>query len=72
MSNEELFLNIYEAIVFDQDEQEAIKLLKKGLSEGTIDINKKDEEGNTLLYHAEFCGLDDVESLLKEHGAVSD
>lgn len=69
-SDEALYTEIHEAIVFDDDEEKALELLKKGIEDKLIDVNETDEEGSSLLFHADAAFMDDVCALLKENGAI--
>lgn len=69
-SDEALYTEIHEAIVFDDDEEKALELLKKGIEDNVIDVNETDEEGSSLLSHADAAVMDDVCALLKENGAT--
>jgi hypothetical protein len=71
-SDEGLYSELLEAINFDDDEPKAIKLTKKGLEHNKLNVNQADEEGTSLLSHAEAACMDDLQQLLKENGALSD
>jgi len=71
-SDEKTYNEIYDAIVFDDDEQKALELLKKAIAENTVNVNQTDKEGNPLIQHAEMNCMDEVCSFLIEHGAVNE
>jgi hypothetical protein len=69
-SDEGLYSELLEAINFDDDEEKALALIRKGLEEEKLNVNQTDEEGTSLLSHAKAACMDDVETLLRENGAV--
>ena len=71
-SDEKLWANIYDAIVFDEDEDIAIELIEKGIKEDTINIDETDQEGNTFIYYALLSGLDRVVEFLRKNNAFED
>lgn len=71
-SDEQLYNDIHEAICFDDDEDRALELLKEGVANDTINVNQTDEEGLSLLHHANMNGMEDVEAYLISQGAVED
>lgn len=71
-SDEKVYSELYDAICFDDDEARAIEILKKAIKDDTINVNQTDEEGNTLIHHAEMNCMDDLQELLRENGAVEE
>jgi ankyrin repeat protein len=69
-SDEDAYQEIYEAIVFDNDDEMALNLLEKYYNEGKVNINQTDEEGLTFLHHAETVCLEETVQFLKDNGAV--
>ena len=69
-SDEEAYQEIYDAIVFDNDDEMALSLLEKYYNEGKVNLNQTDEEGLSFLYHAEFVDLEETSQFLKDNGAV--
>lgn len=69
-SDEEAYQEIYEAIVFDNDDEMSLSLLEKYFNEDKVNINQTDEEGLSFLHHAEMACLDETIQFLKDNGAV--
>jgi len=44
-SDEGLYSELLEAINFDDDEEKALALIRKGLEEEKLNVNQTDEEG---------------------------
>jgi len=69
-SDEDAYQEIYEAIVFDNDDEMALSLLEKYYNEGKVNINQTDEEDLSFLHHAEAACLEETAQFLKDNGAA--
>lgn len=69
-SKEHVYTKLYDAIVFDDDEDAALVIVKNAVEKDIININETDEEGTSLLQHARDNCMEKLEEFLLNNGAI--